>query len=171
MRTSFTLCLVILIITAGCAAVPFGDSQSQENPAPVVMKNNASIVETFEVAVIPVGDNVSVTRKSGDVFNYTIKKGSSTYKTSSENKFTKMQFPNSADKYGTYTLKPGEQKSINISEVSSNEAIVILIYDEPENSYRALRSINCGGAINGYSVTTEAEGEDDTVASHACSAW
>ncbi|WP_435333622.1 hypothetical protein [Haloarchaeobius sp. TZWWS8] len=160
------LCLVVL---AGCSSYPLGDPPNQEEPAPVKLVNNATITETFEVAVVDVATNLTVTREDGDKFNSTVRPGSSTIITTSNNKFVNIKFPNSARVIGQYTLEPGENTTLSIDKVAPNQAIVVLVYDEPEEQYRAIKSLSCGGAITGYKIVTKAGGDDDwTPGVHGC---
>lgn len=168
MRRLTILSLAILLTIAGCSTAPLGESTPQQEPAPVVLENNATLTETFEVAVVDVGTNLTVHRKFGGKFNQTIGQGSSTTKTTTDNKDVKIEFPESARIHGNYTLEPGDRKQLSVENVSPNEAIVILIYDESEGTYRAIKSLSCEGPVLGYKVTTQAEGEDQTVSSHQC---
>ena len=140
----------------------------QDGPAPVKMVNNASINETFRVSVIPVGDNLTVNDESGEEFNFSIDPGSSTTKAVPENQFIKIEYPDSARPHGEYTLEPGEEKLIHVEPVAPDEAIVILIYDDNEETYRAIKSLSCGAAIQGFKVVTLAEGHDNTRTVHQC---
>ena len=168
MRRDHVLDIALLLILAGCTGVPFVDPPPQDEPAPVKLVNNASITETFTVAVVPVGDNVTVQRRDGTWDNITVGEGSWTIKTSTQNKMVKMKLPETARVVGEYTLEPGEEKLIHVHPVAPDEAIVILIYDDEEESYRALKSLSCGAVIHGYKVVTQAEGEDETVTVHQC---
>lgn len=161
--------LVLLVTLAGCSSVPFGGSVPQEEPAPVRLVNNATITGTFEVAVVDLGANVTVTRGDDEPIHYTIHQGSTTIENPETNPFTNAKFPDSARIQGEYTLEPGESKQLSVEKIASYEAIVVLIYDDPEGTYRAIKSLNCGGqAILGYKVETQAEGEDDTLSIHSC---
>ena len=154
--------LVLLVGIAGCSGIPVFDPPPQDEPAPVKLVNNASVTERFEVAVVRLGEGVSVTREDGDTFNKTVGEGSSTLITSSENKFVSITFPDSARVHGQYTLEPGESKLLHIGNVAPDQAIVILVYDKPEETYRAVKSLNCGGAaILGYKVSPESGGSED----------
>lgn len=132
------------------------------------MVNNATITETFTVAVVPVGDNVTVQRRDGTWHNRTVDGGSTTVKTSTQNKMVKMKLPETARVVGEYTLEPGEEKLLHVHPVAPEETIVILIYDEPEESYRAIKSLSCGAVIQGFKVVTLAEGNDRSRQVHQC---
>lgn len=161
--------LVLLVGLAGCSGIPVFDPPAQDEPAPVKLANNATITERFKVAVIDVGTEFTVTRADGGSFEYRVSEGSHTTVTTSDNKFVKITFPDSARMHGQYTLEPGESKLIQVENVAPDEAIVILVYDDPEGTYRAIKSLNCGGqVILGYKVVTQAEGEDDTGSIHSC---
>lgn len=169
MRQLIILSLAVLLTLAGCSATPFVDPTPQQKPAPVKLVNNETITETFEVAVVPVGANLTVTRRYGQTFNQTIGQGSSTTITTTDNKDVKVEFPDSARLHGRYTLVPGEQKLLSVEGVAPDEAIVILVYDEPEQAYRAIKSLSCSGPIHGYRVQTRAGGHDDwTPSTHQC---
>lgn len=168
MRRFTILSLTVLLTITGCSAIPFGEPTAQKEPAPVVLVNNATLTETFKLAVIDEGANMTVHRSEGQIFNFTIGQGSSTTKTTTDNKMTEIEFPDSARIHGRYTLEPGERKELSIENVAPNEAIVITIYDEPEGTYRAIKSLSCGGPVLGYRVTTQAEGEDETESTHQC---
>lgn len=166
---SCLLVLGVLVVLAGCSAGPLGTPTPQEEPAPVKVVNNATITETFTLAVVDVGANLTVTRRWGETYKLRISPGSTTTITSTDNKNIKVDFPESAKIHGKYTLRPGESKHTSVGEVAPNEAIVILVYDKPEQSYRAIKSLSCGGAIVGYKVVTKAGGPDDwTPGVHQC---
>jgi len=135
-----------------------------------MLVNNATQTQTFTVAVINVGGNLTV--ESNKKYNYTINDGSATHSAIETVNITKIGFPRSAKMHGEYTLQPGEQQLINVSGVAPDEAIVVLVYDEEEKAYRAIKSLSCGGAILGYRVTSQAGGPDDwTTSTHSCSNW
>lgn len=161
------ICVLFSIILAGCVG-PFGMPTAQEEPAPVKLENNATITETFTVAIVNLGSNLTVTRENNEQGSYTINEGSLTVKNPDTNEFTKVQFPASAFIHGNYTLGPGENKTISVENITPDKAIVILVYDDPEQSYRAIKSLSCRGPILGYEVVTQAEGEDQTVSIHEC---
>ncbi|MFC7096959.1 hypothetical protein [Halobaculum marinum] len=162
--------LIVIIGLVGCAAVPFGEPTAQKKPAPVMLVNNASQPETFTVGVVEESANLTVHRQDGDIANYAPGPGSTTIYTTSNNKFVKIEFPESATLHGEYTLQPGEEKLINVSGVAPDEAIVVLVYDEEDGTYRAIKSLSCGGAILGYRITSQAGGSDDwTMSTHSCS--
>ena len=145
----------------GCSAGPLGEPTPQEKPAPVKLVNNATITETFEVAVVDVGSNLTVTRGGDESVNYTVDQGSTTIQNPEVNQFTAATFPDSARIHGRYTLEPGESQLLSIENVAPDEAVVVLVYDEPEGTYRAIKSLSCGGAILGYKVSPESGGPDD----------
>lgn len=76
--------LVFVVVLAGCSGVPFGEPTPQEEPAPVKLVNNATITETFEVAVIPVGENLTLTwannTSDSTTGNISVQEGALTYK-------------------------------------------------------------------------------------------
>ena len=168
MRRAHVLGLTLLLVLAGCSGVPFVDPPPQDEPAPVKMVNNATITETFTVAVVPEGDNLTVHRRDGQMHQMSVSPGSGTIYTETENKFIRIEWPESARHHGEYTLEPAEEKLIHVEPVAPDEAIVILIYDDPEESYRAIKSLSCGAAIKGFLVVTQAEGEDETATRHQC---
>ncbi|WP_143085803.1 hypothetical protein [Halogranum rubrum] len=157
-----TLGLVLTVCLTGCSAVSFGDSASQKE-APVKIVNNATLTETFEVAVVEVGENMTIYRGSRSQ-NIPVSSGSTTFKSP----LSRVDLPDSARVHGQYTLEPGERKELSVPNVRPDEAIVILIYDEEEERYRAIKSLSCDGPVLGYKVTTEAEGEDETMSTHQC---
>ncbi|MFC4356552.1 hypothetical protein ACFO0N_01155 [Halobium salinum] len=137
-----------------------------------MMVNNATQTETFTVGVVEVGNNLTVQDGDGDSFNYTINQGSSTYTTSNASSFTHIDFPESASRHGEYTLQPGERKQIDVEGVAPNKAIVVLVYDEDDGTYRSIKTLSCSGAIQGYRVTSQKGGSDDwTMSTHQCSNW
>lgn len=169
MRFITILSLVLLVIIAGCSAVPFGDPTPQEEPAPVMLVNNATLTETFEVAVMDVGSNLTVTREDGDTFNQTIGQGSSTTYATNKNPDVKIEFPESARVHGEYTLEPDERKQVPVENVAPDQAIVVLVYDDPEETYRAIHTVSCSKAILGIRATSMSGGPEDwTTGAHEC---
>ncbi|WP_435333625.1 hypothetical protein [Haloarchaeobius sp. TZWWS8] len=127
------------------------------------------MTETFTIAVVDVGANLTVTRREGQTYELRIPPGSSTTKTSTENKNIKVEFPDSAHHHGNYTLESGEEETVSVEGVGPNEAIVILIYDNPEQSYRAIHTVSCEGPIRGVRATSQSGGSDDwTTGAHEC---
>jgi hypothetical protein len=163
--------LFALVALGGCSAVPFGEPTPQEKPAPVMLVNNASQPETFTVGVIEEDANLTIRRQSGDVYNYSPMRGSSTYVTSSENKFVDIEFPETARINGEHRLQAGERERLNVTGITPYQALVVVVYDEEDGTYRSIKSLNCGGgAITGYRVTTQAGGSEDwTMSTHGCS--
>lgn len=163
-----TLGFVLVVGLAGCSATPFGQPPIQKEPVPLVIKNNATQSQTFEVSIIEVGKKITIYAEGNVTDNITVSEGSYTLKSPS-NPMLRLDLPESARVHGGYTLSPGEKKKTYIKNFSRDSAIVITIYDEEENTYRAIKSLNCGGApILGYRVETQAEGEDETVSTHQC---
>lgn len=146
MRLITILSLIILLTIAGCSAVSFGEPNAQQKPVPVMLVNNASLTETFEVAVVDVVSSIKAMRSNNQTANYIVGQGSSTIENPDTYPFTNIKLPESARKHGRYTLDPGDRKQLSIEDVAPNEAIVVLVYDEPDGTYRAINSLNCGGA-------------------------
>lgn len=159
--------LLFLVATAGCAGIPFVDPPPQDEPAPVKLVNNETQSVTFEVSVIPEGDNLTVYRENNS-FNYTISPGSSTLKAPDTNPFVNNEYPPSVRNIGTYTLEPGEEKLIHVKNISPDEAIVVIVYDEDEQEYRAIKSLSCGAEIQGYRIIASSYEEDHTPSTHQC---
>lgn len=169
MRSLKFLSLIVFITIAGCSAVPFVEPTAQKEPVPVVIENNATLTETFEVAVVDVGANLTVYRGDGKVYNETIGQGAKTITTTSESTIRKIEFPDSARTHGQYTLEPGERKQLSVENVAPDTAIVILIFDEPEGTYRAIHTVSCGGPLLGVKATSRSGGTDDwTTGTHEC---
>lgn len=171
MRKVAAISLILFAVFAGCSAISPGTPAPQEEPAPVKLVNNATITETYTIAVVDVGANLTVTRRDGQKYELRIPPGASTTKTSTENKNIKIEFPDSAHLHGNYTLKPGEEKTLSVDGIAPNEAIVILIYDEPEQSYRAIHTVSCESPIRGVRATSKSGGPEDwTTGTHQCGA-
>ena len=162
-------CLLLLVGSVGCLAMPFGEPTPQDEPAPVMLVNNATQTETFTVGVIGEEDNLTIYRRNTSNFNLSPGPGSGTHIIGGT---TKIEFPESAQIYGDHTLEPGEQKLVNVTDVAPNEAIVVLVYDEEDQTYRAIKTLSCSTAILGYRVTSQAGGPDDwTMSTHQCSSF
>lgn len=165
-----SLCFAVLVGLTGCSAGTFAETTPQKEPAPVKIANNATLTEEFEVYVMDVGDNISITwdynQSSNLTGNISIPQGSMTYH---KGGLINLDLPDSATRVGRYTLEPGQNETLSVESVSPDEAIVIVIYDEPEGTYRAIKSLSCGGAIVGYKVVTKSGGSDDwTPGVHQC---
>lgn len=168
MRNLTAISLAIIIIFSGCIGVPFVDPPPQDEPAPVKVVNNDTMTTTFEIIVIPVGNNLTIHLENGNEFNMTIRPGSGTQIESAENPSIKIEYPDSARHHGTYTLEPGEENLSHVENVAPTEAIVVLVYNEEEGRYRAIKSLSCEAEIKGYKVETRPEGDDYTPGRHAC---
>lgn len=130
--------LVIAVTAVILAGAYFGGSpadSSQIAPAPVKVVNNGTKTVTFNISVVPVGDDLTTYRADGDAANLTVKPGSFTLITNSENPTLKIEYPASARHHGTYTLDTGEEQLVNVSPVSSEEAIVVTVYEEADEHY------------------------------------
>lgn len=150
--------VAIAVILAGCSGVPFVDPPPQDEPAPVKLVNNATQTETFRVAVVEEGATVFAEFRDGRTANYTMGPGSGTIENNPKYPIERIEFPASAQHHGEYTLAPGESKLIEVEPVAPNQAIVVLVYDEEDETYRSIKSLSCGGAILGYRVTTQKGG-------------
>lgn len=164
-----TLVFILVVALAGCSAIPFVEPTPQKEPAPVMLVNNASLTETFTVAVIEEGEDIIAIRSNNQSANYTIGPGASTIENSDTHPFTRIEFPGSARIHGKYTLEPGMRKQLSVENVAPDEAIVILIYDKPEGTYRAIHSVSCGGPLLGVKATSRTGGSEDwTTGTHEC---
>lgn len=169
MRALAILGLVLVIFVAGCSAVPFVEPTPQKEPAPVKLVNNATFTERFTVGVVDEGTNLTINLDDGRTTNLTVGPGSSTYTSPNSPNLTRAKFPEPARIHGQYTLELGESKLLSVENVAPNQAIVVLVYDEPEGTYRAIKSLSCGGAIKGYRVRSQSGGPDDwTPSTHQC---
>ena len=165
--------LVFLVVLAGCGSYPFGDPPAQEEPAPVKLVNNASQTETFTVAVVEVGKNLTLTwgnnTSDSTTGNISISSGSLTYH---KGGLYRVRLPDSARIHSEYTLDPGEEKQIEVENLAPDEAIVVLVFDEEDGTYRSIKSLSCDGAIQGYHVTSQKGGSEDwTMSTHGCNNW
>lgn len=163
--------LVSVVVLAGCSGVPFVDPPPQDEPAPVKLVNNATQTQTFEVAVIEVGKNLTLTwgnnTSDSSTGNIPVPPGSRTYH---KGGLYQVGLPDSARIHGKDTLAPGESKQIEIENISPDKAIVILVFDEEDETYRSIKSLSCSSAILGYRVTTQKGGSEDwTMSTHQCS--
>ena len=164
--------VLFVVVLTGCSSYPLGDPPNQEEPAPVKLVNNASQTETFRVAVVEEGATVYAEFRDGRTANYTMGPGSGTVQNNPEYPIERIEFPASAQHHGEYTLAPGESKLIEVEPVAPDQAIVVLVFDEADGTYRSIKSLSCGGAIQGYQVTSQKGGPEDwTWSRHACSNW
>ena len=169
MRLLLIPALAGIFVLAGCGAIPLGEQIPQDEPAPVMLVNNATQTETFTVGVVQEGAFVNATRSNNQTANYRIGQGSATIENPRTNPFTTVAFPESARIHGEYTLEPGEQKLLNITDIAPTEAIVITVFDEGDQTYRSIKSLSCSGSIAGYRVTSQAGGSADwTMSTHQC---
>lgn len=130
--------LVIVVSAVILAGAYFGGTpadSSQIVPAPVKVVNNGTKTVTFNISVVPVGDNLTTYRADGDTPTMPVTPGSFTLITNAENPTLKIEYPASARHHGTYTLDPGEEQLVNVSPVSSEEAIVVTVYEEADEHY------------------------------------
>lgn len=169
MRSIPPLFVVLLVIIAGCSAIPFNEPAPQEASAPVIIINNATQIERFTVAVADRGKDIHVVRSNNNTANYTIDQGGATVENPREYPFIEVTFPESARVQGEYTLEPGERKQINVTNLTSTEAIVITIFDEEDQSYRAIHTVSCKSTILGIRAISQSGGSEDwTIGTHQC---
>ena len=163
--------LVLLVGLAGCSAGPLGEPTPQQEPASVKLVNNATQIETFTVAVAKVNSKVTIQQRGGRIYNITVSSGSYTRTVSGEpeDEMVKVSFPNAAHIHGNYTLGPGQRKQIPVTDISPDEAIVVLVYDTAKEEYRSIKSLSCDGPILGYEVASQSGGDEDwTWSKHSC---
>ena len=163
-----TMSLLILVGVAGCSAV---SPDLQSKPVPVKLVNNATQTETFTVASVKYGSSVTVHDSQGVTFRIKIDAGVFTYKPGDYHELVKVEFPRSAQIDGNYTLNPGQQRIISVENYSTGDAIVVAVYDEEDESYRAIQYGGCSGwtGLTGVRVTTESGGPEDwTTVTRGC---
>ena len=158
--------LVLLFSLGGCVAAPFGQPSVQEQPASIVLENSANQTQTFEISIVEVGAHITIQR-NGTTDNITVSEGSFTF-ISSEVPISTVTLSDSARIQARYTLEPGEKTNTTVEKLPRDSAVVITIYDEENGAFRAIKSVNCGGAdLIGYAVTTQ-PGHNDVVSAFEC---
>lgn len=151
---------VLMILLAGCAAVPFDTPVSQEPT--VHLENAANDTYRFEVFKAVIGPNVTVHRRSGD--SHTFELGSATgfgSGSAREDSVTSIDLPDTARRYGTYTLAPGETKNLAI-DIRQDEALLVVVYHEEDDAILGFHGVHCRPVYLGqFTLTVREEDAPD----------
>lgn len=161
MRLLPGFCVVILLLVAGCTIGPFNKQLRQEGTISVKINNSANVTHEFEVWVVEIGTNVTVRRNTSYDYKADIDQGLSTRDPGEYHPITGIDFPESAQLHGRYTLNPAENNQSTITKYPSNPAVVVVIYHG--DYVISWVSANCGSAtLTRLEVTSQYDGSSST---------
>lgn len=165
-----TVFIAILLVLSGCTSVTFGpESSTPDESAVIALNNSANVTHMFEVWVVELPANVTVTNSNGNVATGDIGEGLVTSEPGDNRTFTSIELPNSARLHGQYRLEPGAENQSHIDEFPRDFAVVVIVYQN-ENAIIEWVSANCADAslsslnVRSRYVKTNA----DVFASYSC---
>lgn len=162
-----SLCLGLLLVTAGCVTGPFDGPSDQEQPPQLLLNNSANETQTFEVWVADPRDNVTARRDDGNVGNYTIDGALSTHSSGDYHAWKEVELPDSARLHGRFTIDPDEENRSSIDEFPRGYSVVVIVYQGDNSGWWA--STNCGSqALVGLEVHTRPSQYGDAWAGYEC---
>ncbi len=160
------LCLVTLFIIAGCTT-PFSGSTEQEQPVKLVVNNSANVNNTFEVYVVELPASMKVQYRDGTIVDSEIDQGLSNHDTGPRT-VTKIDFTESAQFRGQYTLEPGQENQSSIKNFPQNGALVVVVSTNKSEIF-AWASANCDDqTLVGLKVSSYPSPPGGVVASYSC---
>lgn len=140
---------VVLVLLAGCTAVPAG-----QKAAPIQLENAANESYRFEVSLAVIGENVTVRRSDGDVHSFDTTSSGFGARSLPEDRIASVGLPETARRYGTYTLAPGERRSFVVPEVRQDEALLVVVRNDRTDAIHSVRGGNCRpGYFTGFDLT------------------
>lgn len=166
MRPILLFCLCGLLVLAGCTVGPLGGPSDQERPVQLVMNNSANDTQTFKVMVVDDGATVTARLNDSRTSNITISQGLTTI-SSNNYYYTTIEFPESAQHHGRFTVEPGEENQSSIEEFSHNSAVVVVLHQGDTIGWWA--SAHCSdGALVGLEIYTRPSQYGDAGAAYEC---
>ena len=161
------LSIGLLLLVAGCTAMPFGGPSDQEQPVQLVLNNSANVTNTFDVWEVKLGATLTVYYRDGTVVNATVGQGLSNRDTGPRT-ITKIDFPDSAQQYGQHTLEPGAEFRRDVENFSTNGALVVVV-SRSEGEIFSRVSANCDGqALVGLEVVSRPDPPGGVFAAYGC---
>ena len=154
------LCLVILLILAGCSGGIFGESPDQKGPVGLNVTNAANDTHTFEVSIVELPANVTTQLPDNRIGNYEISPGLSTYDPGVNQYYTSVEPPDSARLHGRHTLEPGETNISNISTSNLPEDFAVVVVVHQDNGIASWVTATCSGDLTYFGVTMRYYGSD-----------
>jgi len=146
--------LVTLLLVAGCIGIPFSGPSEQKQPVQLVLNNSVNVSTTFEVYVFKRPATMTAHYQDGTVVTAEIGQGLSNHETGPRT-VTNIEFPESAQKRGQYTLEPGEEKQSSIEHFPRN-GVLFTVVSKNEGEIFAWVSANCDEqSLVGLEVTSE----------------
>lgn len=167
MRPLPVLILGLLLLVAGCIAMPFGGPSDQEQPVQLVLNNSANVTNAFDVWEVNLGATLTLYYRDGTVVNATVGQGLSNHDTGPRT-ITEIEFPDSAQHYGQHTLEPGEEYSRSIENFSTNGALVVVVSRSEDEIFSEV-SANCDEqTLVGLKVVSRPDSQGGVFAAYGC---
>lgn len=163
MNRSLSLCLVVVLVTAGCVG-PLG---GQSEPVGVVLENQEETATTFEVIVVEFPSERTVTYRNGTTATGEISQGVVNFDPGPRT-ITNITFSEPARTHAEYTLGPGENRTTTIEELPNQFAVVVTLSDDG-NTIKSYVTANCGDmALVTLSVTAKTEEDGGLSSQYGC---
>lgn len=164
------LCLVLVVILAGCSPGTF-EQLVNEKAAPVHLENAANDTYRVEVWIAVIGPNMTVRRRNGDTRNHTLT--SSLFGSDSEkgNPITAVDMPETARRHGNYTLAPGDEEDFTIDEIRQDESLLVVVHNVETGRILGVVGAHCRpGYFTNVNVTIKNGGDPDVGWMNSCAA-
>lgn len=171
-RSLAVLTLGLLLLAAGCSAVPFVGQSEQDLPVRVVLNNSANQTQTFTVWVVTgevQPDGITIYKKNGEVDNASPGQGLSDYYLGGDYGYvTSVEPPpNRSRLHGQYVLSPGEMNRSTVEDFTIGSTIVISL--DEDGRVIELTTANCGGrSLVGLEVHSRPNPPGGASAAYGC---
>lgn len=168
----YTLCLIVLLMLAGCTIGSFGDQPEQEQPVELAFNNTYNESRTFRVWVVKgeiQPDGIVIHKKSGEVDDASPGEGLSSYQLGGDYGYvTSIEPPPDRSQFfGELVLQPGEVSRKSIENFTVGSTVVVSM--SKNGRVIELTTANCAGqALVGLALTVRHKPPGDAIAAYEC---
>jgi hypothetical protein len=161
------LCLIVLLVLAGCTAGPFDPAPKQNQPVELIMNNSANATQTFEIWVVKAGSNVTVRYNDSRTANATVGEGLRTF-SSAEYYYTAVEPPDSAELHGRFRVGPGKENRSSIEKFRQDSAVLVVLYQDGKIGWYAIAHCSDGALVGVNVKTRPSQTGGDAGAGYGC---
>lgn len=163
------VCLVFVVVLSGCVATPF-DIPFYQELGSVHLENAANDTYRFEVLLATVGSNVTGYYSDGTHRSFELGDANGFGMGSEgENALNSVKLPDTARRYGTYTLASNETEDFAMGEIRQDEVLLVVIYNQDNETILGLHGVHCRPVyLKTYSLTVQDGREPDLSYSSSC---
>ncbi|ACV47734.1 MULTISPECIES: hypothetical protein [Halomicrobium] len=163
MHTRTALCLLFVLLLAGCTAGPFSTG------TPLTLGNAVSDSYRFEVSIAQIGENATVEWANGDTTEFDVTATGFSAESEAENAITTVDLPASTTRVANYTLAPGERKHVTVREVRQDETLFVVVVNAETERLQSFHGLHCRpGSITGANYTVRNTTGVDTYWEESC---